>query len=107
MKTEEKQPKLITLENGKEAVNFLPEHEGIAALVDLVTLQRLISSLPSAYFSRTKDQFIDAINDTENLDSYLEVVSNELAFHMTVNKIARYEVKKDAAKISAQEVDVL
>lgn len=71
----------ITLPNGKEALNLVPEHQGKLAIVDLGTIQRLAKSLVKSPFRELKEELITAIDNTQSLEDMCNVMAEELAFH--------------------------
>lgn len=74
-----------------QAVLLTPKFTGKMAVVDLKTIKRLAALLPRASFNQIKNNMIDVIRDTENLEQFVSVLEEELAFHMSINLITEYE----------------
>lgn len=74
-----------------QAVVLVPKFGGKLAIVDLNTIKRLASLLPSADLTEIKQYFKSRLNATTTLEQYLQVLEEELAFHKSINMITEYE----------------
>lgn len=97
--------KLIKLGDGT-AVSFLPEHKGIAAIVDLNTLQRISRLLGNTSLGDIKDEFIGKIEESGTMEEFTEVIAKELAFHSTFNNIKKIDLFMVTNDIQAFEKPV-
>lgn len=78
--------------NGQEtsALNLLPEFDTQEiAVVDFQVLQRLSNLLPKAKFYEIKQAFKDALSNVNNIEDFVTLLSDELAFQTTVNVISK------------------
>jgi len=61
------------------------------AIVDLGVLQAITSKMPKAHFGEIKSDFIQRMSDVYDIENYINLLSLELRFHLTVNQIEVYE----------------
>jgi hypothetical protein len=77
--------------NGEEFVDFsYQEAKRDRAIVDLKTLQRLISFLPSASYRAIKERLMGDIAATRSVQELVLILQEELAFQTTVNVISNF-----------------
>lgn len=88
----------VKLPNGKQAQVALltPESDRPLAVVDLSVLKRLAGLLPQAEFHQIKQETIDTIFATRNLEELVAVMEDEIAFHNSVNLITEVKITKEA-----------
>lgn len=60
------------------------------ALVDQGVLKHLVGLLEKTDLNQIKTKFIAAVTRAETMQEYTDVLSEELAFHMSVNMIQTY-----------------
>lgn len=96
--------KIIQLSNGKTAIAFIPEITGELAIVDLNVLKRLTSLLPTTSINGTIKRLKENLEYVLNLDEYVKVLKDEVAFHETCNLITLYEKPVDKEQEYAKEV---
>ncbi len=89
-------PNYTFLQSGEKAVDLTPQFTGLKAVVDLGTIQRLAKLLPTANFTEIKNELITQISGARNLEQMLQVISEELAFHTSVNIITEYKPEEVA-----------
>jgi hypothetical protein len=82
--------KFVTIGENKEAVLLVPEIEGQLAIVHLATIKRLATYLPQVHISEIKDEMREHISHCRNLEEYVQLLENELAFHKSINLITSY-----------------
>lgn len=81
-------PVTIKLPNGQEVLDILNHKSGgIAALVDFNVLKRLTRHLPQVNLEELQDEMVDKVRATRSLKDMVDVMSDEVAFHKTVNLI--------------------
>lgn len=95
----------ITLNNGQEVLNFVPDNQEQCAIVPFNTIQRLAKMLPKASLRDIKQNMINSIEYTDNLENYVELLSNEVSFHKTINLITAYQPEVKAGEYSEALVD--
>lgn len=84
--------KMINI-NGQDVINLLPENARQGALVDMKTLKRLSDLLPLVSVYEGKNHIIAQISSCSTLEEVCNVMSDELAFHTTVNLINEVKVE--------------
>ena len=80
------------IRNGDEETipAFVPQLEGDLAIVHLDVLQKLASMLPSASVGELKNSLISNIRNSYELEDVVNRCKEFVAFHETVNLIAKY-----------------
>jgi len=91
--------------NGEQVLDLTPDYDRALALVDLEVLKRLASLLPSANLHRIKRDFIESVRDTENIEQFTAILSEELAFHTTVNVIKEVNEPRSPEVIGHMDID--
>lgn len=89
------QPQMVGLSNGQQALNLMPQMTGTAALVDLNTIKRLASLLPTASVNKLIGKVVDDMqvlmasdhNQDTKMNMFMDIMESEVAFHQTVNII--------------------
>lgn len=89
------QDKFITLPNDLTAVNLCPSLDGKLAVVHLNVITRLAKLLPKVNFEDSKFHFCEALSRTSTLEDFVGMMSDEIAFHKTVNLINTFEFPVD------------
>lgn len=74
-----------------EAVILVPKLEGKLAIVDLETIKRLASNLPKVPFETLKQEIIEKLIGSENLEDVVFHMENELKFHKSINMIQNFQ----------------
>ena len=97
---------LITIGNGKTAINFVLEQSNKLAVVDLNVLKRLADLLPKADLFTIKIGLKKELNDVTSIQGYITLLENEVNFHKSVNLITAYpstDEIKVVGKINLEE----
>ena len=81
----------LDIGNGRTAISFVPEDSKELAIVHLSTIRRLSANLKKVPLQFIKDNLKDAIDMSRNLEEVCSVMSEELAFHESINLIEKYE----------------
>src|SRR5260221_10728037 len=98
--------KVIAIAGGDIAVSYLPEIKGTAAVVDLATLVRITKGLRAWKFTEIRDSFCMQLAESQSMDQFIDMLSHELAFHLTCNKIAVTDLDLAAEAVAlAEEID--
>lgn len=106
MKKDKQDYKIITIAGGDVAVSYLPEIKGTAAVVDLATLVRITKGLRAWKFTEIRDSFCMQLAESQSMDQFIGMLGQELAFHITCNKIAVTDLNLAAEAIAqAEETD--
>ncbi len=102
----------IELKNGNKILAVLPKTYNKLVIVDLETIQRLISNLSSEFLTEMKDRLINEIRSAKDLKSTIEVLKKEVNFQETVNLISHIDPnlevkfeKQPSSKQSFSSVD--
>ncbi len=82
--------KYIDIGHGRTAISFVPEDSKDLAIVHLSVIKRLADLLPKANLREIKIIFKEKVEDTQNMIQFVNVLSEELAFHESVNLIKEY-----------------
>lgn len=82
---------------GAQVMDLTPDYERPLALVDLDVLKRLTKLLPTASIYDIAQGMISNLRDVQSIEEYVAMLSEELAFHTTVNLIN--EVNKSEVKV--------
>jgi hypothetical protein len=93
-------PGFLSVQNSDEpAVNLVPTlNHGRLAVVDLATIQRLAMLLPKANLEQIKVALVIPINRADNMEAFVSILEEELAFHKSVNMIVEYKEPAPAAE---------
>src|SRR6267378_2154928 len=95
--------KLVHIQGGNVALSYIPEIGGVPALVELVTLRRIIKSVQDISFTDMKDSMIGRIIDAKNMKDYMDILQKEISFHMTCNAILETDPEKAHEDIARAE----
>lgn len=82
---------------GEQVMDLTPDYERPLALVDLDVLKRLTKLLPTANIYDVTQGMISKLRDAQSIKEYVAILSEELAFHTTVNLIN--EVNKSEVNV--------
>jgi hypothetical protein len=82
---------------GEQVMDLTPDYERPLALVDLDVLKRLTKLLPTANIYDVTQGMISNLRDVQSIKEYVATLSEELAFHTTVNLIN--EVNKSEVNV--------
>ena len=82
---------------GEQVMDLTPDYERPLALVDLDVLKRLTKLLPTANIYDIKHDMMSKLSDVQSIEEYVVILSEELAFHTTVNLIN--EVNKSEVNV--------
>jgi len=93
---------IIKGENGV-VVSYMPKMEGIAAVVDLKTLIRITGGLRKFKFEDTKTVFCSDLMGSKDIEEYISLLKEELAFQMTCNKILTTSFEEARAEVIKAE----
>jgi len=86
---------MMTLPNGEQAVVLVQNPSKQLALIDLLTLQRIVGQLSTASFNEMREEFVDRINGTMGIVEYVQVIAEEYNFQTTVNLIRTIPIPKE------------
>ena len=84
--------------NGKLVPNFIQENNVEAAIVPLNTIKRLAQLLPISDLDNIKRELIEELRITNNLNDYIELLSDEINFHHTINLLVHYKPNKEQSR---------
>lgn len=85
----------ITLPNGQEAIDLSPSFTGQLAIVDLNVIKRLAKLLPKAKWHEIVEDLVNRVRESGSIEGYVDILSEELAFHQTINVITTIERQED------------
>ena len=92
--------------NGAQVMDLTPDYERPLALVDLDVLKRLAAMLPSVDFHSIKRAFIDKVrSEPDTIEEFTALLSEELAFHTTVNVIKEVSAPRSPEVIGHMNID--
>lgn len=86
------QEQMIKLPNGQEVLNLTPTLDGQLALVHLAVVKRLVELLPKVNFESYKYDFCEGLYTINNLETFVGIMADEVAFHQTVNLINTVDI---------------
>lgn len=77
------------------------------AIVSLPILKRLIGFLPTASLREIKASFIESINDSSNIEEYVDTIKEELEFQLSVNQITEYTATENIVGVVHRETAIM
>lgn len=97
----------IKLPNGSTAIDFTPKDSKDKAIVHLSTIKKLTKLLPLTRWSDIREDIIMRLYEANDLKAGVEVMSDEVAFHESVNLISAYQplmTVTDKAALIGQDI---
>jgi hypothetical protein len=88
----ENEPKFVDV-NGAQVMDLTPDYERPLAIVDLDVLKRLTKLLPKANLHEIVESHVIDVRNAQSIGEFADVLSEELAFHQTVNLIKEVTVE--------------
>ena len=92
--------------DGAQVMDLTPDYERPLALVDLDVLKRLTKLLPTASIYGITRSMISSLRGVHSIEEYVAMLSEELAFHTTVNLINEVN-KSEVNVVGKSEVSVV
>jgi len=89
---------------GAQVMDLTPDYERPLALVDLDVLKKLTSMLNNGNFASIISDFKMMIDNCHTMEAYVKCLSEELAFHTTVNLIQEV-TKRDVQILGKIDLD--
>ena len=87
--------------DGQQVLVLTPDYQRPSAIVDLAVIKRLASYLPKANVREIIDTFKSNLENAYNIEAYVQMLEEELAFHKSVNLINEVDISKDEVKPSS------
>lgn len=87
---------IISQADGKNVISFVPDNSRSIAIVDLKVLLKLVTQLPSVPLDKIKEALIHEMQDTLNIEEYIALLEEEIAFHKSVNLIEEHNTSNPA-----------
>lgn len=87
----------VKLPNGQEVIDlYNMTGTGLAAIVNMEVMQRIISQLPEANFNEIQRDTMNKIEAAQSLEHMVKIMETEVAFHKTVNIISTIDLSPKA-----------